>query len=46
MIKYSFPLMLAGLAFMVNENFDKSIQRSHISDEEAGAYGGCYKMAV
>jgi O-antigen/teichoic acid export membrane protein len=46
MIKYSFPLMLAGLAFMVNENFDKSIQRSHISDEEAGAYGGCYKLAV
>lgn len=46
MIKYSFPLMLAGLAFMVNENFDKSIQRNHISDEEAGAYGGCYKLAV
>jgi O-antigen/teichoic acid export membrane protein len=46
MIKYSFPLMLAGLAFMVNENFDKSIQRGLISDEEAGAYGGCYKLAV
>ena len=46
MIKYSFPLMLAGLAFMVNENFDKTIQRSHISEAEAGAYGGCYKLAV
>ncbi len=46
MIKYSFPLMLAGLAFMVNENFDKSIQRKYISDELAGAYGGCYKLAV
>ncbi|RLJ23026.1 O-antigen/teichoic acid export membrane protein [Chryseobacterium sp. 7] len=46
MIKYSFPLMLAGLAFMVNENFDKSIQRNYISDEQAGAYGGCYKLAV
>ncbi|MCW3161984.1 lipopolysaccharide biosynthesis protein [Chryseobacterium oryctis] len=46
MIKYSFPLMLAGLAFMVNENFDKSIQLKHISPEEAGAYGGCYKLAV
>ncbi|WP_415325405.1 oligosaccharide flippase family protein [Chryseobacterium sp. MMS23-Vi53] len=46
MIKYSFPLMLAGLAFMVNENFDKSIQKGLISDEEAGAYGGCYKLAV
>lgn len=38
--------MLAGLAFMVNENFDKSVQRGLISDEEAGAYGGCYKLAV
>jgi O-antigen/teichoic acid export membrane protein len=46
MIQYSFPLMLAGLAFMVNENFDKSIQRNHISGVEAGAYGGCYKLAV
>ncbi|MBV8326092.1 oligosaccharide flippase family protein [Chryseobacterium sp.] len=46
MIRYSFPLMLAGLAFMVNENFDKSIQKIYISDEEAGAYGGCYKLAV
>lgn len=46
MITYSFPLMLAGLAFMVNENFDKTIQRNHISDMEAGAYGGCYKLAV
>jgi len=46
MIKYSFPLMLAGLAFMVNENYDKTIQRGLISEAEAGAYGGCYKLAV
>ena len=26
MIRYSYPVMLAGLAFMVNENFDKIIQ--------------------
>jgi len=46
MIKYSFPIMIAGLAFMVNENFDKFIQKFIISDADAGAYGGCYKMAV
>lgn len=46
MLKYSFPLMIAGLAFMVNENFDKFIQKFIIDDAEAGAYGGCYKMAV
>lgn len=46
MIKYSWPIMIAGLAFMVNENFDKFIQRFLINDSDAGAYGGCYKMAV
>ncbi|QCX53606.1 lipopolysaccharide biosynthesis protein [Elizabethkingia sp. JS20170427COW] len=46
MIKYSVPLMIAGLAFMVNENFDKFIQIYLIPNEEAGAYGGVYKLAV
>ncbi|MDD1524766.1 lipopolysaccharide biosynthesis protein [Riemerella anatipestifer] len=46
MIKYSYPLMLAGLAFVVNENFDKTVQYNIISKAEAGAYGGCYKLAV
>ncbi len=46
MLKYSFPIMIAGLAFMVNENFDKFIQKFIIDDADAGAYGGCYKMAV
>lgn len=46
MTRYSWPVMIAGLAFMVNENFDKFIQRFIINDGDAGAYGGCYKMAV
>lgn len=46
MIAYSWPVMIAGFAFMVNENFDKAIQIFFISAEEAGAYGGCYKLAV
>ncbi len=46
MIKYSYPVMLAGFAFMVNENFDKVIQYNIISEADAGAYGGCYKLAV
>ncbi|SDQ31220.1 Membrane protein involved in the export of O-antigen and teichoic acid [Chryseobacterium soldanellicola] len=46
MIKYSWPIMIAGLAFMFNENFDKFIQKFIINDGDAGAYGGCYKMAV
>lgn len=46
MIKYSWPIMIAGLAFMVNENFDKAIQIYYIDKTDAGAYGGCYKLAV
>ncbi|PIE50864.1 MAG: polysaccharide biosynthesis protein [Flavobacteriales bacterium] len=46
MLKYSFPIMLAGLAFMVNENFDKLTQFYVISKGDSGAYGGCYKLAV
>lgn len=46
MIAYSFPIMLAGLAFMINENFDKLINIYLIPKSEAGAYGGCYKLAV
>ncbi|MDR6130433.1 O-antigen/teichoic acid export membrane protein [Chryseobacterium sp. SORGH_AS1175] len=46
MIRYSWPVMIAGLAFMVNENFDKAIQIWYIPGEDAGAYGGCYKLAV
>ncbi len=46
MIKYSWPIMLAGLAFMINENLDKAIQRYLIPESDAGAYGGSYKLAV
>lgn len=46
MIRYSFPVMLAGLAFMVNENFDKLVQYYLIPTGDAGAYAGCYKLAV
>lgn len=46
MIKYSWPIMIAGLAFQVNENYDKITQYYNISKVDAGAYGGCYKLAV
>lgn len=46
MFRFAYPIMIAGFAFMVNENFDKVVQRFIISEVEAGAYGGCYKLAV
>ena len=46
MIKYAWPVMIAGLAFMINENLDKAMQLYLIPAEDAGAYGGAYKLAV
>ncbi len=46
MFKYSWPVMIAGFAFMVNENFDKYIQYYKIDKADAGSYAGCYKIAV
>lgn len=46
MIHYSVPIVLAGFAFQVNENWDKLVQIYQIPTTEAGAYGGCYKLAV
>lgn len=46
MLTYSWPIMIAGLAFMVNENFDKAVQPYFIPKSEAGSYGGAYKLAV
>lgn len=46
MFRYAYPVMLAGLAFITNENLDKLVLRGMISESEAGAYGGCYKIAT
>ncbi len=46
MLKYSYPIMLAGLAFTINENFDKLIQKFEIGEASAGAYAACYKLAA
>lgn len=46
MLKYSWPIMIAGFAFQINENWDKLVQIYTIPQAEAGAYGGCYKLAV
>ena len=46
MFHYGYPIMLAGFAFILNENFDKLIHRFYISEAEAGSYSGCYKLAM
>ena len=46
MFKYAYPVMLAGLAFTVNENLDNLLLRDMVDESEAGAYAGCYKIAT
>jgi len=50
MLAFGAPLMIAGLAGMVNETADRVILKyllpADIADSELGIYGACYKLAV
>ncbi len=46
LLNYSWPIMVAGLAYVINENFDKWILPDILGKEINGAYSGCYKIAV
>lgn len=46
LINYSWPIMVAGLAYVINENFDKWILPYLLDKDINGAYSGCYKIAM
>lgn len=50
MLRYGFPIMIGGLAFAVNESFDKillgRLLPQDIALEEVGKYGACYKLGL
>ena len=50
MLKYAGPVMVAGVAFTVNEVFDKilltEILPEDIAETQVGIYGACYKLAL
>jgi O-antigen/teichoic acid export membrane protein len=46
LLGYGWPIMVAGLAYVVNENFDKWIIPHLLDKDINGAYSGCYKIAV
>ena len=50
MAAFGLPLMLAGLAGMINETSDRIILKyllpEDIADAQIGIYGACYKLAV
>lgn len=50
MLKYAFPVLIAGIAFSINEAFDKIMLKyllpSTIAEAEVGVYAACYKLGV
>ena len=50
MFIFAAPLMVAGLAGMVNETSDRVLLKyllpGSIADEQIGIYGACYKLAI
>ncbi|MTG96651.1 MULTISPECIES: lipopolysaccharide biosynthesis protein [Myroides] len=50
MLKYSFPIMIGGLAFAINESFDKILLErllpADIALSEVGKYAACYKLGL
>ena len=50
MMKYAGPILIAGIAFTVNEVLDKilltELLPSDIAESEVGKYGACYKLAL
>lgn len=50
MLKYAFPVLIAGIAFSINEAFDKILLKyllpSNIAEAEVGVYAACYKLGV
>jgi len=50
MLYYAFPVLIAGIAFSINEGVDKLFLRyllpKEIADTQVAIYGGCYKLGV
>jgi len=46
LLNYGWPVMIAGLAYVINENFDKWILPYLLGKDINGAYSGCYKIAM
>ena len=50
MLRYGLPILVAGIAFSINEHFDKILLKyllpETIAEAEVGIYGACYKLGV
>jgi O-antigen/teichoic acid export membrane protein len=50
MMRYGLPILVAGIAFAINEQFDKillgKLLPTDIADSEVGVYSACYKLGL
>ena len=50
MMQYGMPIMIAGIAFAINEQFDKillgKLLPANIAAAEVGVYSACYKLGL
>ena len=50
MMCYGLPIMIAGIAFAINEQFDKillgKLLPANIAEAEVGVYSACYKLGL
>ena len=50
MMVYGLPILVAGIAFAINEQFDKillsKLLPKTIADDEVGVYSACYKLGL
>ena len=50
MMRYGLPIMFAGIAFAINEQFDKillgKLLPTNIAEAEVGVYSACYKLGL
>ncbi|WP_157208654.1 oligosaccharide flippase family protein [Mariniflexile maritimum] len=50
MMRYAFPVLIAGVAFSINETFDRILLKEllppDIADTQIGMYSACYKISL
>lgn len=46
MLSYSWPVLIANLSFIVNENLDKILLDRYTTEAEVGIYGAVCKLAI
>ncbi|REE83650.1 O-antigen/teichoic acid export membrane protein [Lutibacter oceani] len=46
MVSYSWPIAVAGVAYVINENLDKILIGKMIDKNAMGIYSACYKLAI